>query len=214
MTLIHALNDLPENAVLHAVTARPARVTGRDALRVELLDEITTDGIPGIDYIDRPTFVRIPARFRTGTIEVDVLSRLNGKTTFDARGFAGVAYRIAEDLSTFESVYVRPLNGIRLETQPPRNRRAVQYSAYPDHPFDRLREDFPDGRFEAGADILPDQWIRLRVEVGERDVTVFVDDHRVLSVTEPLGVAHAGDVGLFVDIGSEAFFTDLHVVES
>lgn len=214
MTITHALNAFPEDAALHSVTAQPVHVAGRDALRVELLDEITAVGIPGVDYIDRPTFVRIPAVFRTGTIEVDVLSRLNGKTTFDARGFAGVAYRIADDLSTFESVYVRPLNGIRLEPHPPRNRRAVQYFAYPDFPFDRLREDYPDGRYEADADIAPDQWIRLRVEVGEHDVTAFVDGHRVLSVAEPLGVVRSGDVGLFVDIGSEAFFSDLRVVEA
>ena len=36
---------------------------------------------------------------------------------------------------------------------------AVQYFAYPDWKFDRLREEFPDGRYEAGADIGPDEWI-------------------------------------------------------
>jgi hypothetical protein len=44
-----------------------------------------------------------------------------------------------------------------MEVQPtePSGQRAVQYFAYPDWKFDRLREEFPDGRFEAGADIAP-----------------------------------------------------------
>jgi hypothetical protein len=207
----HPLDRLPVGAVAHGVTASPDVIDGRGAMRVELTDQITRDGAPRVDYIDMPTFLRIPADLRTGVISVDVRSRLNGKTSFDARGFAGIAYRIRPGLSAFECVYLRPLNGVRLEPQPPRNRRAVQYFAYPDAPFDHLREQYPDGRYEAGADIAPDEWIALRVAVHEETVDVFVDGEARMHVDRPLGPALAGDVGLFVDIGTEAWFADLQI---
>ena len=36
-----------------------------------------------------PTFLILPATFTNGTIEVDILSRLNGKRPADARTFGG-----------------------------------------------------------------------------------------------------------------------------
>jgi hypothetical protein len=39
------------------------------------------------------------------------------------------------------------------QTTSPRDQRAVQYFAYPDSKFDRLRQEFPDGRYE-GAQTL------------------------------------------------------------
>jgi hypothetical protein len=90
------LDELPEGSVLRSVTAVPADVSGRSALRVELTDDVTFNGSPGVSYGDMPTFVVIPVRFTTGTIEVDILSRLNGKGPVDARAFAGLAYRIAD----------------------------------------------------------------------------------------------------------------------
>jgi hypothetical protein len=59
----------------------------------------------------------IPASFENGTIEVDILSRLNGKGPADARAFAGIAYRIIAGSDRFEAVYLRPLNGWK--TNPP-----------------------------------------------------------------------------------------------
>lgn len=94
--IIHPLTDLPEGAVAHRITACPATVAGRDAVRVELPDEVSRHGRPGIDYIDQPTFLLIPASFATGTIRVDIWSRLNGKGPADARAFAGLAYRIVD----------------------------------------------------------------------------------------------------------------------
>ena len=48
--------------------------------------------------------------FSNGTIEVKVLSRLLPSAPEMARGFIGVAFRINEDSSKFESIYVRPKN--------------------------------------------------------------------------------------------------------
>lgn len=70
---------LPEGSTLHSVTTTPAEASGRTALRVELTDAVTLQGVPRIDYVDMPTFVALPAAIENGTIEVDILSRLNAK---------------------------------------------------------------------------------------------------------------------------------------
>jgi hypothetical protein len=79
-----------------------------------------------------PTLMMIPASFENGTIEVDILSRLNGKGPADARAFAGIAYRITHGGDRFEAIYVRRLNGWKTNPPSPRDQRAVQYFAYPD----------------------------------------------------------------------------------
>ncbi len=206
------LGTLPDGATLHSVTARPTEADGRRALRVELTDEVTFHGSPGVDYVDQPTFVVLPVQFTTGAIEVDVLSRLNGKGPADARAFAGLAYRIDGSATSFESVYLRPLNGLKVSPPPPRDQRAIQYFAYPDWPFDRLRAEYADGRYEAPAEIEPDEWIHLRIEVGEDTVVATVDGTVVLRITEPKAPTRPGAVGLFVDIGTEAFFSNLLII--
>ncbi len=165
-------------------------------------------GRPGIDYIDQPTFLIIPATFTTGTVGVDVWSRLNGKGIPASRGFAGLAYRINDQCEAFESVYLRPLNGAKTNPPPPRDRRAIQYFAYPDWPFSRLRETYPDGRHEAGLDIGPEEWITLTVAVSTQTVTVTVNGKPALTITPTVGPS-TGSVGLFADIGTEAFFSNL-----
>ena len=203
------LTELPEGSELRSVTAVPTEVSGRRALRVELTDAVTLHGTPGVDYVDMPTFMIIPEGFENGTIEVDILSRLNGKGPADARAFAGIAYRISDGGDRFEAVYLRPLNGWKTNPPSPRDQRAVQYFAYPDWKFDRLREESPDGRYEAGADIGPDEWITLRIDIDGTRLTVAVNEAEALTLSETKAAPAAGSIGLFVDIGSESFFSNL-----
>lgn len=207
----HPLDSLPEGAVALSVAATPVMVEGRHALRVALTDEVALHGTPGVDYVDQPTFLVLPTRFTDGTIEVDVRSRLGRDAPDYARAFAGIAYRISEGFDRFEAAYLRPLNGFRCNPPAPRDSRAVQHFSYPDWPFDRLREEFPDGRYEAGVDIGPDEWAHLRLEVDGRRCVVSVDGVAVLRVDQSLVEPASGAVGLFVDIGTEAFFADLVV---
>ncbi len=207
----HDLTKLPEGSELRSVTAVPTEVSGRRALRVELTDAVTLQGMAGVDYVDMPTFLIIPASFENGTIEVDILSRLNGRGPADARAFAGIAYRITHGGDHFEAVYLRPLNGWKTNPPSPRDQRAVQYFAYPDWKFDRLREEFPDGRYEAGADIGPDEWTNLRIDIDGTRLTAAVNGTEALRLTETKSAPAAGNIGLFVDIGSESFFSDLRV---
>ncbi|SEI93974.1 protein of unknown function [Arthrobacter sp. yr096] len=204
------LDELPEGSLLKSVTAQPIEVAGRAALRVELTEE-AAGGIPGVDYIDQPTFVLLPVEFENGVVEVDVFARLAAGAPDYARAFAGIAYRISEDDRRFEAVYARPLNGAKLNPPGPRANRGLQYFAYPEWDFERLREEYPDGRYEAKADIGPDEWIRLRLEVEGRSVRVSVNGVPVLSVKETKATPVRGRVGLWVDIGTEAFFSNVSV---
>jgi hypothetical protein len=208
----HALDTLPKGLGLHSVTAVPSHVFGRDALRIVLTKDTTLHGKPDINYVDMPTFAAIPVAFCNGTISVDVLSRLNTNAPDYARAFAGIAYRIADDLGSFECAYLRPLNGCSLNPPAPRDKRAVQYFAFPDWRYERLRGAYPDGRFEAGALILPGTWINLRVEVQKQKLDVYVDGKLVLAVAEAKADPVFGKVGLFVDIGTEAYFSNLDII--
>jgi hypothetical protein len=200
---------LPAGATLHRVVAAPAEYKGRRAIKVEMPDAAIKAQL-GID-VDMPTFVRIPADFRNGTIEVDLLSRLNGKGPPAARAFIGVSYRITDSEAHFETIYLRPLNGRKKSPPSPRDRRAVQYFAFPDWKFDRLRQDFPDGHYESGADIAEDEWITLRLDVDERRVRVAVDGKEELTLTDAKGAPAAGGIGLWVGMGTEGYFANLRV---
>ncbi|HEY5981748.1 MAG TPA: hypothetical protein VIT41_19140 [Microlunatus sp.] len=211
LPILHPLTDVPAGATLRSVTAGPAVIDGKQVLSVRLTDAIAADGHPGVDYVDQPTFVIIPADFTFGTIDIDVSSGLTPTAPDFARGFAGLAYHLTGDGERFEAVYLRPLNGATLNPPSPRHLRAVQYFAYPDWPFDRLRDTYPEETYEAGADIRPDEWIHLQVRVTETGVSVLVDDSVVLTVAEPKAVPIAGSLGLFVDIGTQAYFSDLRI---
>ncbi|HTR86600.1 MAG TPA: hypothetical protein VMI56_19110 [Reyranella sp.] len=194
----------------HRVTATTVEYKGRKALKVELAEEVRR-GKPGIDYGDTDSFMIVPTSFRTGTIEVDLLGKLRADAPPDMRAFIGLAYHIAAEGKHFEAAYVRPLNGLKLNPPPPRNKRAVQYFAYPDWRFDRLREAYPDGRYEAGANIAGDEWITLRLEVAADRMTVKVNGVESLIVREPKMPLANGAIGLWIDIGTEGYFSNLRI---
>ncbi|OAX48479.1 hypothetical protein [Paenibacillus sp. AD87] len=211
-SITYDLGTLPEGAKLYSVTASPTIMDGRQALRVTLTDE-ASKGEPNIDFIDMPTFLRIPGDFKNGTISVNLFSKLRDDAPPYARGFAGLAYRIGNSGDVFEAVYLRPLNGLKVKPESPRDKRAVQYFSYPNWKFDRLRQEYPDGRFEAGANIGPAEWINLTLEIAETYLTVFVDGAECMSLDKTKAEVTTGDIGLFVDIGTEAFFSELRITQ-
>lgn len=211
--------SLPLDSVPHGAESRSVRVApdvrmGTGALRVRLVAAVERDGVPGVDYVDQPTFLVLPVRFGTGRIEVSVATETHADAPEYARGFAGIAFGIDDALGTFECAYIRPLNGIGLLPPPPRDRRAVQYFAYPEWPFDVLRERWPDGPHESPADVRPGQWHRLAVSVAEDRVVVEVDDVVTVDAARLHRGAPSGAVGLWVDIGTRAWFADLCVSEA
>ena len=205
------LHELPGGASLHEVTAVPAEYKGRSALKIEFT-EAANKGPPGVDLLfDMSTFALIPGNFKNGTIEVDLLGRLNGKGLPDARAFVGLAYRVVDGGARFESVYLRPLNGRKTNPPSPRDKRAIQYFAYPDWKFDRLRKEYPDGRYEAGADIADDEWIRLKLDIDDTRVRVSVNGKEEFAPTDLKAAPEAGGIGLWVGRGTEGYFSNLRV---
>jgi hypothetical protein len=204
------LPQLLTGAVARSVSATPAAIDGREAVRVELLESVSADGSPDVDYVDMPTFLELPIDFEDGTISVDIRAQLNGYWPEGARGFAGLAFRVQPGVGSFESVYLRPTNGRRAGAPSPRDQRAIQYFAYPVWRFERLRTEFP-GVYETGTDIDIDQWTTLRLEVDADRLDAYVDGVLTLAVNPTLLPPRRGRLGLFVDIGTVAYFSNLQV---
>jgi len=167
-----------------------------------------------IKEFDEPTFVKlVNIDFTNGVIEVKVLSKLLPNAPDFARGFIGVAFRINEDNSRFESIYIRPTNG-RASQQLRRN-RSIQYFSYPDYRFERLRKEAP-GEYESYADMGLNEWIKMKIVVKGSQAKLFLNNTRQPSlVVNDLkhGPDNKGAIGLFVDIGTEGFFADLNVIQ-
>ncbi len=167
-----------------------------------------------IKAFDEPTFVRLDnIDFKNGVIEVNVLSKLLPDAPDFARGFIGVAFRINENNTGFESIYIRPTNG--RATQQLRRNRSVQYFSYPDYTFERLRKEAA-GEYEAYADMGLNEWIKIRIAVKDAQAKLFLNNNPQPSlIVNDLkhGSDSKGAIGLFVDIGTEGFFTDLKIIK-
>jgi hypothetical protein len=186
-------------------------IDGRPALQVLADPQPAVRTLEDLDHLDQHTFVRLPIDFRNGTIAVSLRSRPADDAPAFARGFAGLAYRIDSRSDAFEAVYLRPTNGKYVAPDELRASRAVQWTQEPAWSFSRLRREHPNGRFEAAADIRPDQWARLEVTVNERRVLATVDGVTVLDLERTPAEPLTGNLGLFAGIGTNAHFTDLTV---
>src|SRR5262249_991775 len=150
----------------HNVTVKAVRHNGAAALEVRLAglyrgpDTDTVAYVPGLDFHD-------------GTIEVDVAGSILPGAPAGARGFIGVMFRVDAEGGSFagEGFYIRPSNG-RAEDQVRRN-HATQYFSYPGYDFDRLRRESP-AQYEAYADLVPDEWTHLRIEVSGETARFYV----------------------------------------
>jgi hypothetical protein len=165
-----------------------------------------------ITQSDQPTFVKLKEiDFNNGTIEVKVLSRLLPKAPESARGFIGIAFRINDSNSKFESIYIRPTNG-RANDQLRRN-HSIQYFSFPDYDFERLRKEAP-GQYESYADMALNEWIKLKIVVIGAQAKLFINDSKepCLIVNDlKHGGNGSGAIGLWVDVGTEGFFSDLKI---
>ena len=201
----YSLNDASQVRARN-VSVQAVRYGGSDALEVRLKgsyrgpDMDTFAYVPGLDFHD-------------GTIEVDVVGTVLPDAPRDARGFVGIAFRIDAQGGTFacEGLYIRPTNA-RADDQIRRN-HSTQYFSYPGYDFDRLRRAAPS-QYESYADVVPDEWTHLRVEVSGSVARFYVG-----SATQPAlivpdlkrGAAAHGTVGLFVDNGTDGHFRNLSI---
>lgn len=152
--------------------------------------------------------------FTDGVVEVDVVGKPGGKATEGARGFVGIAFRINNDNSKFECIYLRPTNG-RADDQVRRN-HSVQYVSFPDFPWYVLREKFPE-KYESYVDLVPGEWTKVRIEVKGDKAKLYVhgNPQPVLLVNDlKHGAENRGNIGLWIGPETEAHFSNLRVTKS
>jgi len=194
-----------EQLKLSNAVAKPMAYKGRDAIQVKL-------GPGPYGGPDRNTFAYLPGvDFHNGVIEVDVVGALAAEAGQDARGFVGIAFRIAPDLSKCEGIYLRPTNG-RANDQVRRN-HSTQYFAFPDYTFARFRKESPE-KYESYVDLVPGEWTKMRIEVEGERARLYVHgaEQPVLLVNDlKLGKDARGSIGLWVDSGTEGYFSNLRI---
>lgn len=183
-----------------AAAYAPAQIDGQPTL-VVTPKEAGTDGLVLLPLGD----------FRDGEIRLRLWSELRPDAAQDARGFAGIAFRVAGAGSAFEYFYVRPANA-RAPSQVRRN-HSLQYASYPDHPWEVLRKAEPE-KYESYADMGLGEWIGIRALVKDGSALFYINGatHPSL-VVEDLKLAPAGGaLGLWVGPGTVAHFTDVCVL--
>jgi hypothetical protein len=168
-----------------------------------------------VKLVDEPTYVKIRGfEFKNGTIEVNVLSRLLPNAADSARGFIGIAFRINDRDTNFECIYIRPANG--RDNHQIRRNHSIQYYSFPNYKFNSLRKEAP-GEYESYADMGLNEWIKLRIIVNDAEAKLFLNDNKQPSLIVndlKLGANSSGSIGLWVDVGTEGFFSDLKVYKN
>ena len=142
----------------------------------------------------------------TGTIEVDLKGNPEGQASF-----LGVAFNIVSP-TEYEAVYFRPFNFV---AEGDHHAHAVQYVSWPAHPWEALRNASP-GKYEAALEPAPDPvgWFHARIEVGEKDVKVFVNGASTPCLTvDRLASPTKTKAALFVD-SQPGSFKELSLHES
>jgi len=131
-------------------------------------------------------------KFSEGTLEID----LRGGGTQQA-SFLGLAFGVADE-KTFEAVYFRPFRFA--DDDPVARGHAVQYVAWPEYTWEKLRTDKP-GVYETAIQPVPDPaaWFHVRIDVTKQKVIVSVDGSaQPCLVVDRMG-HRDGAVGLWVD---------------
>jgi hypothetical protein len=192
------------------VSAELGEFDGSKAIKLQIAPGVK----PGSNAIDTATFALIEGTedFANGSIEATLESDLSPNALPAARGFVGLAFRIARDQRHFEAIYLRPFNG-RADDQVRRN-HSIQYMSFPDYDFAPLRVSDP-GKYESYVDIGPREWIRVRIDVDGAQARLFVNDARqpALIVNDlKMGPNATGAVGLWIYNGTIAHFRDVRIV--
>jgi hypothetical protein len=186
----------PSNAKVEAVEFQ-----GRKAVRLTV--ERQEDGmviLPGTD-------------FRDGVIEADIALKLATPPGVRNPGFYGIAFRVRPDASHYDLFYLRPGNA-NSGDQAMRNHSA-QYTAAPDHPWHRLRREWP-WVYESHADIKLETWTKINIEVAGRAAKLFLNGSSspTLVVDGLKGEDLHGAVALWGYSGEESYFSNLRITRA
>lgn len=193
------LNDA-KGLEAHNVKFEPVTYQGRRAIRMTTVTQGDDAGfalLPGTDFQD-------------GTIEAEIAVKVTRPPGARTPGFAGIAFRAKPDGSEYELFYMRPKNALS-DNQSMRN-HSVQYCAMPGYGWYKLRRDWPFV-YESYAEIAPETWTKLKIEVTGRVARLFLNGSEKPSlVVDGLksGNLH-GAVGLWGYAGEEAYFSNLRI---
>lgn len=189
----------PKNVKVETVTYK-----GRQCVRVTDASAQAPDGAR--------LAVAAGSDFGDGTIEVNLAGDPMPGAFSGARGFVGVAFRLANGGAAYEAFYLRPTNG-RADDQERRN-HSTQYISEPEFPWNRLRQETPS-KYESYADLVPGEWTKVRIEVRGVKARLYVNDapQPVLIVNDlKHGVTH-GPVAYWIGPGTDAHFAGLKITK-
>jgi hypothetical protein len=145
-----------------------------------------------------------------GVIDVDIAVRITTPPGVHMPGFTGIGFRARPDGSHYDMFYLRPRNALA-EDQAMRN-HSVQYVAKPGFDWYPLRRQWP-WVYEGWADLKPETWTHVRIEVHGRTARLFLNgsDKPSLVVNGLKGEDLKGGVALWGYPGEESYFSNLRV---
>ena len=195
--------DSTDQLKLVNVKAETVTFKGRKALQVR---DAAAEGTG-----DEGRLAILPqTNFQDGIIEVELTGEPGPGAGEGARGFVGIAFRVAPDQSRFECIYLRPTNG-RADDQVRRN-HSVQYISIPGFPWPFLRKEFPE-KYETYVDLRPAEWTKVKIEVRGEKVRLFVNgvEQPTLVVNDLKQGVSKGAIALWVGNGTVAHFSNLRI---
>ena len=197
--------DSAKDLKLVNVKAESTTYKGRKTLRV-------VDAAPEGTGDEGRLAVVPEIEFQDGVIEVELTGEPGPNAGEGARGFVGVAFRIAPNQTRFECIYLRPTNG-RAEDQVRRN-HSVQYISIPGFPWQLLRKDFPE-KYESYVDLVAGEWTKVKIEVRGDKARLYVHDQQqpTLLVNDLKQGVTKGAIALWVGTGTVAHFANLRVTK-
>lgn len=212
--------------MLSAVAASPVWAEGlelravADPRSVEV-EHVVHSNVTAIKVTDKlglvsaHRLIRLPVTgFRNGVITGRFAGSPKPGSSGGARGFVGIAFRVANEGPRYEAFYVRPANG-RSDDQLRRN-RSTQYVSEPDHPWERLRSEAP-GVYESYADMAIGEWTPFKIVVAGQRAMLFLNGQEQPSLIVndlKMGDNVSGEVALWIGPETEAYFADIAVVPS
>jgi hypothetical protein len=148
--------------------------------------------------------------FKNGTIELEIAGAPSAGASEGARGFVGIAFRMAADSKHFECVYLRPTNG-RADDQLRRN-HSTQYVSAPDYPWERLRKENP-GVYESYVDQEAGAWTKYKLVVNGSKAALYVNgvEQPCLIINDLKGTEGHGKVALWIGPEADGYFSGLKV---
>jgi hypothetical protein len=198
------------------VKLEPAEYKGRKAIRITLPvpPPIPAAGPPPAP-VPHFTFLR-GVDFADGTIEVDVAAKIIGTAPPGSPpppGFIGIAFRARSDANHYELFYLRPGNSISPDQV--RRNHSVQYMSVPDFDWSKLRWRWPSV-YEAYADLEPEAWTRMKIEVAGRQAKLYVNSapRPALVVDGLKGEDLTGGIGFWASGGQENYFSNVRITHA